>query len=41
MATPSELLKNLDYLHPLNDEERDALSKIGKPLFLSKKNKIG
>lgn len=40
MATPSELLKNLDYLHPLNDEERDALSKIGKPLFLSKKTKL-
>lgn len=40
MTTPSELLKHLEHLHQLSDEERIALSEIAKPLFLSKKTKL-
>jgi len=40
MVTQSELLKHLEYLHQLNDEERFEMSKICKPLFLPKKTKL-
>jgi len=40
MTTPSELLKHLEHLHQLSDEERIALSQIAKPLFLPKKTKL-
>ena len=40
MVTQLELLKHLEYLHQLNDEERFEMSKICKPLFLPKKTKL-
>lgn len=40
MGTQLELLKHLEYLHQLNDEERLDMSKICKPLFLPKKTKL-
>lgn len=40
MSTQLEILKHLEQLHQLNDEERLELSKICKPLFLPKKTKV-
>ncbi|WP_208642442.1 Crp/Fnr family transcriptional regulator [Sphingobacterium detergens] len=40
MLSQSEILKHLESLQQLNDEERLELSKICKPLFLSKKTKL-
>jgi CRP-like cAMP-binding protein len=40
MVTQLELLKHLEYLQKLNDEERFEMSKICKPLFLTKKTKL-
>lgn len=40
MKTSIELLKDLEPFHQLNDEERVALSEIGRPLFLQKKSKL-
>lgn len=40
MVAQLELLKHLEYLHQLNDEERFEMSKICKPLFLPKRTKL-
>lgn len=40
MSNHLQLLKHLDRLHQLNDEEHTELSKICKPHFLSKKSNL-
>lgn len=40
MTRELELLKHLEHIHQLNDDERHELAKICKPLYLSKKTKL-